>query len=198
MFVQAPAGCCLKGGICGGGLSRPLACLVEGEPHMLMWVPAGGERQEGSLGCFEASLWQPEPAGPFCDPGNEKGHPYQGNHPCSSQGCPACGIPTNSNKPPLTCGSYIKTQQVFPRLQDQSRKAVAVAPCFPTEQTLTSPRCLPPLSGSEEIALIKKKIFKCNLQLFPMEKIASHQVSSFWQFQAPRVLSSLPAVWDRV
>lgn len=158
VFVQAPADCCLKGRRYLWWRVVPCSCLSGGgrAPHARVgacwWGRAG--RQPG---VFEASLWQPGPAGLFCDPGSEKGHPCQGNPPCSSQGCPACGIPTNSNEPPLTCGSHIKTQQVFPRPQDQSRKVVAVAPRFPTEQSLSLPRRLPPLSGSEEIALIKKK-----------------------------------------
>lgn len=154
------------------------------------------EGKEGSLGRFEASLWHPGPAGPLCVPGNENSHRCWSSPSCSSHGCPKCSIPTNSNEPPPTCDSYIKCE-VFPRPQDQSKRMAAVAPCFPTEQSLSSSKWLPPLSSSEEKALIKKSPsnaiynFSCGENCCsPGERLPAAS--------ALKVLPSLRTVQDRV
>lgn len=48
-------------------------------------------------------------AGPRCEPGSESSHTCWRSPPCSSQGCPACSIPTKRSKPSLTCGSHPET-----------------------------------------------------------------------------------------
>lgn len=170
--TQAPTSCCLKGSICG-------ALCLSGEE----WVPyacvdaATEEGKEVSLGHFEASLWQPGPAGLLCVPENENSHPCWSSPPCSSQGCPTYNIPTISSKPPPICDSHIK--HLAP--QDQSKRTAAVAPCFPTEQSLSSSKWLPLPSSSKVISLIKKKNLQMQFTTLPVEKIAAHQVSGCWQ-----------------
>lgn len=127
VLIQAPASCRLKG-ICGGRLPHALAWLVEGERHMFLWMLLMGTGRREAWGALKL---------PFDSLAKQDHFVIQGVKTAIPAGvavhaaAKARAISTNSIEPPSTHGSHIKTQQVFPRSQGQSRSVAAGGSVIP-------------------------------------------------------------------